>query len=279
MMRIKKRHVSLVRAALLLATFFGGLGGAVAGVINIGNGASGSDPTGTSCSPCDPVLVGSGSNVSIEVQGSASISNKVLLGILIPNNTTDLFGGTNPLGTITLYGAFPGASTGTGSSAFTGTGFGLGSGTATYQGNGFWGAYNTTTNNFLSNFLDSNFNSSNNSTNFVAFDNSLGIPALTNVVDFGVYTIAITTGPLAPAGGKVGLVDIQIPGGLPDGSILVALDDTPDSSTVWTNAGGVNQGNRSVPEPASLTLLGAALLASSLFRRKTRAATPQGART
>jgi hypothetical protein len=51
-------------------------------------------------------------------------------------------------------------------------------------------------------------------------------------VDFGVYTIGITTGPLAPKKGKVGLVDIQIPGGLPDGSILVALDDTKDSSTV-----------------------------------------------
>ncbi len=265
-MRIQKRRVSLAGTAFLLATFFGGV--AMAGVINIGNGAGGSDPKGTICLPCDPVLVGSGSDVSIEVQGSASITNEVLLGILIPNNTTNLFGGTDPLGTITLYSAFPGASTGTGSSAFTGTGFGLGSGSATYQGNGFWGAYNTTTDTFLSDFLDSNFNNSNNSSNFVGFDNSLGIPALNNVVDFGVYTIAITTGPLAPNKGKVGLVDIQIPGGLPDGSILVALDDNGDS-TVWTNAGGVNQGHHSVPEPASLTVLGAGLLALRLSRRKT----------
>jgi hypothetical protein len=256
--------------AFLLATFFSGLGGAIAGTINIGNGAGGSDPTGTTCPPCDPVLVGSGSDVSIEVQGSSSIANQVLLGILIPNNTTNMFGGTDPLGTITLYGAFPSPSTGTGSSAFTGTGVGLGSGTATYKGNGFWGAFNTTTNNFLSAFLDSNFNSSNNSTNFVAFDNSLGIPALNNVVNFGVYTIAITTGPLAPNKGKVGLVDIQIPGGLPTGSILVALDDTPDSSTVWTNAGGVNQGPHSVPEPASLALLVTGFAALKISRRKTR---------
>jgi hypothetical protein len=198
------------------------------------------------------------------VQGSASITNQVLLGILIPNNTTNLFGGTDPLGTITLYGAFPGAPTGTGSSAFTGTGFGLGTGSATYQGNGFWGAYNTTTNTFLNVFLDSGFNNSNNSSNFVAFDNSLGIPALNNVANFGVYTIAITTGPLAPNKGKVGLVDIQIPGGLPVGSILVALDDNGDS-TVWTNAGGVN---RRVPEPATLALLGLAFVGMGFTRRR-----------
>lgn len=250
--------------AFVLSTLSAGWSGAIAGIINIGNGAGGSDPTGTNCPPCDPVLVGDGSNVSIEVQGSASITNQVLLGILIPNNTTNLFGGTDPLGTITLYGAFPGASTGTGSSAFTGTGFGLGTGSATYQGNGFWGAYNTTTNTFLHDFLASGFNSSNNSSNFVAFDNSLGIPALNNVVDFGVYTIAITTGPLAPNKGNVGLVDIQIPGGLPVGSILVALDDNGDS-TVWTNAGGVNH---RVPEPGALALLGLAFAGIGFARRR-----------
>jgi hypothetical protein len=38
---------------------------------------------------------------------------------------------------------------------------------------------------------------------------------------------------------KVGLVDIMIPGGLPQGSIAVALSDNLNS-TVWTNDGGVN---------------------------------------
>jgi hypothetical protein len=141
----------------------------------------------------------------------------------------------------------------------------LGTGTAIYQGNGFWGAYNTTTNTFLHDFLDSGFNSSNNSSNFVAFDNSLGVPALNNVANFGVYTIEITTGALAPSQGNVGLVDVQIPGGLPLGSILVALDDNGDS-TVWTNAGGVNQ--RRVPEPATLALLGLAFAGMGFARRK-----------
>jgi len=261
MMEIQKRGASLAWMAFLFATFFGGLGGAMAGTINIGNGAGGSNSTGTNCPPCDPVLVGSGTNISIEVQGSSSIDSEVLLAILIPNNTTNLFAGADPLGKITLYGAFPGPSTGTGSSTFTGTGFGLGSGTATYQGAGFWGTYNTTTNKFLNAFLDSNFNNSNNSSNFVAFENSLGI----NAAVFGVYTIAITTGPLAPNNGKVGLVDIQIPNGLPNGSILVALDDTPNSSTVWTNAGGVNH---SAPEPTSLALLGLGLAGLGWSRRK-----------
>jgi len=250
-MRVRKSSRVLpawMTTTFVLATFFAG--GAVAGTINIGNGALGSNPTGTNCPPCDPVLVGNGSDISIEVQGKSSIDNEVLLGILIPNNTTDYFRGVDPLGNITLYGAFPGSSTGTGTSAFTGTGFGLGSGTATYQGNGFWGAYDTATHKFLSEFLDSNFNSSNNTSNFVAFEESLGI----DVTGFGVYTIAITTGPLAPAKGKVGLVDIQIPGGLPRGTILVALDDTPNSSTVWTNDAGVT--TTTVPEPTTLALLG-----------------------
>jgi hypothetical protein len=149
-----------------------------AGTINIGNGATGSNPTGTS-GPGDPNLIGTGSDISIEVQGSASITNQVLLTILIPNDTTDLFGGTNPLGTITTYPSFPDTSpTGTGSSAFTGTGFGLGSGTGTYQGNGFWGDFTAAPGSpKLADFLDSNFNSSNNGPNFVVLTPALVCPA------------------------------------------------------------------------------------------------------
>ena len=108
-----------------------------AGIINIGNGATGSNPRGTS-GPGDPNLIGTGSDISIEVQGSTSINNQVLLTILVPNDTTNLFGTTNPLGTITTYPSFPNTSpTGTGSSAFTGAGFGLGSGTALTRVTGF----------------------------------------------------------------------------------------------------------------------------------------------
>jgi hypothetical protein len=246
---------------------------ATAGTINIGNGATGSDPTGTGCPPCDPVLVGTGKDISIEVQGSASITNQVLLAILIPNDTTDLFGTTDPLGTITPYPSFsppstPGTAGSAGSSAFTGTGFGLG-GTASYAGNGFWGDITGSTTK-LAAFLDSNFNSSNNMPNFLGFDSGLG---LSGVTEFGVYTFAVTTGPLAPNKGNVGLVDIQIPGGLPQGSIAVALDDNLDS-TVWTNDAGVNVGSTSpIPEPATMLLMGTALFGLGLGRalRKNRA--------
>ncbi len=235
-----------------------------AGTINIGNGATGNNPLGANA-PQDPVWVGNGSDVSISVQGSGSITNEVLLTLLVPNNTTDLFGTTDPLGTITTYPSFPTLSpTGTGSSAFTCTGFGLGSGTATCTaGEGFWGDFTGSPSAFLSDFLDSSFNSSNNFTNFTGFDASLGVPSLSSVTNYGVYTFAITTGALTPDKGSKPLVDIMIPGGLPQGSILAAIDDNLDS-TVWTNDGGVNS---AVPEPSSLILIGAGLLGMIVKRR------------
>lgn len=217
---------------------------AQAGVLNIGNGATGNNPLGANA-PQDPVLIGTGSDISISVNGSGSVTNQVLLAILIPNDSTDLFGAINPLGKITSYPNFPTLSPSTiGSSAFTGTGFGLGSGSATYRGNGFWGDFAGNTGAAkLSGFLSSEFNSSNNGSNFSGFDASLGVPALSNVTQWGVYTFAITTGALTGHGSN-GLVDIMIPSGLPQGSIAMALSDNGDS-TVWTNDGGVN----AVPAP------------------------------
>jgi hypothetical protein len=245
------------------------------------------------------IAVQDGSGISIEIQGSARVTNQVLLGILIPNNTTNFFKGTDPLGTITTSnGTFPiGASTGTGTSTFTGTGFGLGSGTGTYQGNGFWGDFaSTPASPKLSDFLDPNFNNSLNGPNLNALDASLGVPSLASVTEFGVYTIAITTGPLAPNRGLNGGVGIQILSGLPQGTILVALDDNGNStvlsgSGLWTGPGGSPAGTNtgvggsdppvggtpgdppggSVPEPSTVLVLGSGLLGLAfMMRRRSR---------
>ncbi len=259
------RKIVLALAMLVLA---GGWTVATAGIINIGNGATGSNPTGLNA-PLDPVLIGNGSDVSIYIQGSASISNEVLLSILVPNDTTDLFGTTNPLGAVSIYSSFPGSITGTGSSAFIGSGFDLGTGTAAYAGDGFWGSlanpsHGTTK---LSAFLGSGFNASNQTSNFSPFDLAAqpGGAGLSSVSGWGVYTFGITTGALSAKS----LVDIQIGGGLPLGSIVVALDDTGDS-TVWTNAGGVDS-KTTVPEPGSLALFGTGLLAVGFFLRRKHA--------
>jgi len=264
---------ALLAAAAMLALL---PAGADAGVINVGNGATGSDPLGTG-TPSDPQRIGFGTDVSIEVQGSGAITTHVLMVVLIPNNTTDKFGTTNPLGTITVWNqTFPGMSTGTGTSAFTGTGFGLGGGSLTYMMNGFWGDFTAQPGSpKLADALDSNLSSSLNGPNFVAFDKSLGVPALSNVMQYGVYTFDISTGPVGPHKGEVGLVDIQIPGGLPQGSIVIALDDNLDS-TVWTNAGGVTGGagggggNSDAPEPSTLFVLGAGLVGLAVIRRYRR---------
>jgi len=264
-MKNERQHSFLIAVAAFIAFIATSAQPMRAGTINIGNGATGNNPLGANA-PQDPVLVGNGSDVSISVQGSGSVNTDVLMILLVPNNTTDLFGTTDPLGTITTYPSFPTTSpTGTGSSAFTCTGFGLGIGTtaACTAGTGFWGDFTGPSSAKLGDFLDKNLNSSNNMSNFTGFDAGLGVPSLSSVTQYGVYTFDITTGALTPSSGSKPLVDIMIPGGLPQGSILVALDDNLDS-TVWTNDGGVNS---PVPEPSSLFLIGAGLLGMVVKRR------------
>ncbi len=248
-----------------------------AGVITIGNGAGGTNATGL-LGTGDPNLIGNSGNISIYLNGSGSVSKDVLLALLVPNDSSDLFASTNPLGTIESYANYSAYPKGaiTGSSAFVGTGFNLGTGSAHYKSNGFWGDYSPL-NQFApsgknAGFLGTAFNNSNSGTNFVGFDSNLN-PSIA-ASDYGVYTFLITTNEALSSGG---LINIEIPNGLPVGSILAAYSDNGDS-TVWTNDGGVNTlfptpypAGGPLPIPATLPLTaagGLGLLAFALRKRK-----------
>lgn len=269
---------SALAAGIGALALLGAVAPVKAGVINIGSGVGSTDATGLNQAG-GPQLIGNTGDVSIYFNGSGSVTSDVLLALLVPmvpNDSTDLYGSTNPLGTITSYANYALYPSGpvTGSSAFVGTGFGLGTGSASYQSNGFWGKYNVLTTVEMSDFLGTNFNDSNNTPNFLGFDASLNpsIPAS----DYGVYTFDVKPGQSLSGGG---IINIAIPGGLPMGSILLAYSDAGDS-TVWTNDGGVTgpyftpvPAGGPLPIPATLPLTtagGLGLLVLALRKRKTQ---------
>ncbi len=103
-----KVYMGKVLLAALLAVAVGLGSQAYAGTINIGDGATGINPTGLN-TPLDPVLVGNGTDISVFLQGSASISNSFLLALVVPNDTNGS-NIDNP-GAIKIYNPFPGSGT------------------------------------------------------------------------------------------------------------------------------------------------------------------------
>ncbi|MGC8553598.1 MAG: hypothetical protein ACP5O7_12150, partial [Phycisphaerae bacterium] len=190
-------------AGALVAVVAMGASAVNAGVVNIGDGVTGTDPTGLTGVPEDPNRIGTGSDISVSVNGSGSVTSNVLLAILIPNNenlgsATNFFGSSDPIIAVTAYPDYSSLTpTSTGSSAFTGTGFGLGGGSAAYQGSGFWGLLPSTGS--LNSLLGTSFNASNNTSNFSGFDSGLGLPGINS---WGVYTLKVTSGALSPSKGS-----------------------------------------------------------------------------
>ncbi len=229
--------------AMAVALSVGLAANAWAGTINIGTGAGTSNATGQLGT--DPNLVGTGSNISIYLQGSATASSYITLALIQPNGDT-----VDPLGAATLYENY-GSVTQTGPTTLPAIGPGT---TMSTQVN--------SSNLFLSDVI-SGFNSSNNLTNFQSFENYEAQLGMT-VSSFQVTAFTVATGALSGANDP--LVNLMISGGEPTGSIFAALTDTGDS-TVWTNAGGVN-GTTSVPEPATWLMLAAGLGLLGLARRR-----------
>ena len=260
---------TILSAGLIAVAAFGltGLANA-ADDLQIGNGLTYSGASGS-----DPVLINTGSDFGISFNGNGngpeSITDQILLAILIPNNggknsTTSYFGSTDPVTAITAYNTYPGTADSGTTSSFTGTGFGLGSKSALYQSNGFWGDLTGTTD--LHAFLGAAFSSSINISNFSTFETSLGI----SVTDFGVYTIDATTGPVS----SKGFIDVAIAGGLPVGSIVSVLTDT-GYTLPWTKVAGANgppttYERQPLPIPATLPLVGGGLLGLGLIALRKR---------
>lgn len=228
--------------AMAVALSVGLAANAWAGTINIGTGAGTSNATGQLGT--DPNLVGTGSNISIYLQGSATVTNYITLALIQPDGDS-----VNSLGAATLYENYSPSQT-----SFTSL--------ATIGPSTTMGTQVNSSNPSLSDVI-SGFNSSNNLTNFQSFENYEAQLGMT-VSSFQVTAFTVVTGALS--GSNDPLVNLMISGGEPTGSIFAALTDTGDS-TVWTNAGGVN-GTTSVPEPATWLMLAAGLGLLGLARRR-----------
>ncbi len=237
--------------------------------IQITDGISGtnSGADGSCASNCDftPNNLLVGTDVGLYITSKSKSAAEELLVFFVPNDTTDLLGGVNPLGTIGLYNSSLAAITETTSSTFAtptnASAFGLGTGSLAYSGaDGFFGSITSSSGSDkpaadLGIGLSSSINMSN-----VTTESNSGTDT------FGVYVFLIT----ANMGGQ-DLLDIKIADGLPQGTFVSTVTDTglanPNSSAGVAESPGGRLGSV-VPEPSSMLLLGSGLLFACVKLRK-----------
>jgi hypothetical protein len=210
----------------------------------------------------DPNLV-TGDHVTIYQNsgGANPLIAPQLLFFAVPNDTTDMFGATNPIGGVTYTNPFPGGTVTAGSSGAIGSGqFGINDRPA---GSTFF--YGNMSSGDIYSFLGLSgpgVDASNDVSNYMMTDADLGVSA----DNWGIYGVAFS-GQTLDANG---VVDALLSSVLPKGTFAAAYgqDGTgPDAKAYvnpFTEADAIT-GVTPVPEPSALSLMSLGASALALF--------------